>query len=159
VARKNIAMTAEEVQDFLAAPRTLEVVTIGPDGHPHAAPMWFVLREGEVWFRSFSKSQKIVNLRRDPRITILVEDGVAYSQLRGVMVQGHVELSSDPDLILSLYRDISRRYPMINDEVLPAPSDVAVTAAFGPYVEKNTAVRVIPDKVVSWDHRKIGGGY
>lgn len=159
MARKDITMTPQEIHDFLAAPRTLQVVTLGRDGHPHAAPMWYVVRERAVWFRSFTRSQKIVNLTRDPRITVLAEDGIAYSELRGVMVQGRAELSTDPDTILDLYAEISRRYPMIDDELLPELSREAVTVTFGRFAEKNTAVRVVADRIVSWDHHKIGGGH
>lgn len=152
-------MGAEEVHTFLGAPRTLQVVTIGRDGHPHVAPMWYAVRDGEIWFRSFTKSQKIVNLIRDPRITVLVEDGTAYSELRGVMIRGRAELSNDPAVILDLYAKLASRYRMINDEVQPNVTPDAAAAAFGRFVDKNTAVRVVPERVVSWDHRKIGGGY
>ena len=159
MARKDVTMTADEIQTFLAAPRTLQVVTIGRDGHPHAAPMWYVVRDRDIWFRSFTKSQKIVNLRRDPRITVLAEDGTAYSKLRGLMIQGRAELSRDPDVVLSLYRELAAQYPMVDDQPLPDLTDEAATAAFGRFADKNTAVRVIPEHIVSWDHRKIGGGY
>jgi len=159
MAKTDTTMSPEEIDDFLDAPHTLQVVTIGVDGHPHAAPMWYVLRDHEIWFRSFTKSQKIVNLMRDPRITALVEEGVAYSQLRGVMIKGRAELSRDPAVIVNLYGEISRRYPMLDDEILPDGSDAAIEAAFGRYADKNTAVRIIPHQIVSWDHHKIGGGY
>lgn len=159
MARKDITMTPQEQQTFLAEDHTLIVSTIGKDGSPHVAPMWYYLDDGKVAFRSFTKSQKIVNLRRDPRITVLAEDGTAYSKLRGLMIQGRAELSRDPDVVLSLYRELAAQYPMVDDQPLPDLTDEAATAAFGRFADKNTAVRVIPEHIVSWDHRKIGGGY
>ena len=159
MARRNITMNPEEIHRFLATPRTLQVVTIGKDGHPHAAPMWYVLRDDEIWFRSFTKSQKIVNLMRDPRVTVLAEDGFAYSELRGVMIQGRAQLSSDPALIVGLYAEIAGRYPMVDDEVVEDLDPAAIETSFGRFAEKNTAVRVVPGRIISWDHRKIGGGY
>ena len=157
--RKDITMTPEEIDDFLDAPLTLQVITIGRDGHPHAAPMWYVVRDREIWFRSFSKSQKIVNLARDPRITVLAEAGTAYSELRGVMIRGRTELIDDSAIVLSLYRELAGRYPMIDDAVAPDLDPDTAEALFGTYATKNTAVRVRAERVASWDHRKIGGGY
>ena len=89
MARKDISMTPEEVVEFLSTGRkTLQVATIGKEGVPHVAPMWFVVDDGKVVFRSFTKSQKIVNLQRDQRLTVLVETGDTYETLRGVMITG-----------------------------------------------------------------------
>lgn len=152
-------MTPEEVLAFLRdEARILEVATLGKDGWPHLAPMWFVVDDGKVVFRSFSKSQKIVNLRRDPRLTVLAEEGDAYSELRGVMIRGEARLVDDPDYVLALYGRLAAKYPMIDDR--PRELDPAeLEAAFGRYAAKNTAVIVDPVRVASWDHRKIGGGY
>lgn len=151
-------MTPEEIQEFLAASTILEVATIGPDGWPHLAPMWYVVDDGQVVFRSFTKSQKIVNLQRNPKLTVLVETGHEYSQLRGVMIKGTARLVTDPDYVLTIYRRLAAKYPMINDT--PVELDpVAVEAAFGRFAAKNTAVIVEPVKTTSWDHTKLGGGY
>ena len=89
MARKDISMTPDEMHEFLSSGRkTLQVATIGKAGVPHVAPMWFVLDDGKIVFRSFTKSQKIVNLHRDPRLTVLVETGDTYETLRGVMITG-----------------------------------------------------------------------
>ena len=87
MARKDVTMTPEEVREFLAANTIVEVATIGADGWPHLAPLWYVLDKDQVVFRTFTKSQKVVNLRRNPRVTVLVETGEEYSQLRGVMIK------------------------------------------------------------------------
>ena len=158
MARKDISMTTEEVTAFLNETSILQVATIGKDGTPHLAPMWFVVEGDTIVFRSFTRSQKIVNLHRDPRLTVLAEDGDAYAELRGVMIKGGARLIDDPSYVLDLYGRLAAKYALIGD----APthlSDEELEAAFGRAATKNTAVIVEPLKVASWDHRKIGGGY
>ena len=161
MARKDISFTPEETAVFLDEERTLVVTTLGPGGRPHTVPMWYFVDDGRVTFRSFTKSQKIVNLRRDPRITVLVERGLAYAELQGVMIQGTARLvdgADDPNAVLESYRRLAARYPMVG----PDPVDLdpqALEAAFGRFAPKNTVVTVEAERVVSWDHRKLGGEY
>ena len=151
-------MTPDEVQQFLSANKVLQVATLGGDGWPHVAPMWYVIDDGKVVFRSFTKSQKIVNLSRNSNLTVLVETGDDYSQLRGVMIKGEARLVTDPEYVLSVYGGLAAKYPMINDT--PTQLDAtALEAAFGRFAGKNTAVIVDPVKVITWDHTKLGGGY
>ena len=151
-------MTPEEVQQFLSTNTVLEVSTVGADGWPHLAPMWYVMDDGKVVFRSFTKSQKIVNLQRNPKLTVLVETGDDYSQLQGVMIKGTALLVTDPDYVLSIYGGLAAKYPMINDAPIELDTD-ALEAAFGRFASKNTAVVVEPMKTITWDHTKLGGGY
>jgi nitroimidazol reductase NimA-like FMN-containing flavoprotein (pyridoxamine 5'-phosphate oxidase superfamily) len=160
MARKDISMTERETADFLGAgAKVLQVASLGRDGFPHLAPMWFIVRQGDVIFRSFSKSQKIVNLRRDPRLTVLVEEGSAYEELKGVMIKGRARLVDDPAFILEVYVELARRYPLVPGVFPGDTPDDAVRMAFERFAAKNTAVIVEPAEVVSWDHTKLGGGY
>lgn len=152
-------MTDAEIVGFLSSgAKTLQVATIGRDGSPHLAPMWFVLDDGKVVFRSFTKSQKIVNLRRDPRLTVLVETGDTYETLRGVMIRGRATLVDDPEYVLEIYGRLGARYPFAGDEPVELDPE-ALEAAFGRFAPKNTAVIVEPDRVTSWDHTKLAGSY
>ena len=152
-------MTPEELTEFLSSgAKILQVATIGKDGSPHLAPMWFVLDDGKIVFRSFTKSQKIVNLKRDPRITVLVEEGDSNETLQGVMIKGTGRLIEDRDYVLELYGRVGARYPFAGDTPVELDPD-ALEAAFGRFAEKNTAVVVEPEKVTSWDHHKLGGSY
>ncbi len=157
MARKDIAMTADEVASFLERCRTLQVATIGADGWPHLAPMWYTMANGRIVFRSFTKSQKIVNLRRDPRLTVLAEAGTSYAELQGVMIKGIAELNDDPEYVLSIYGELSARYPMAPG--MGRLEGEALQAAFGSFAAKNTAVIVHPEKTITWDHTKLGGAY
>lgn len=158
MARKDVSMTNEEVKAFLAESRNIEVATLGPDGWPHVAPMWYTMRNDLVVFRSFSKSQKIVNLARDPRLTLLAEEGKAYSELKGVMIKGEAELVDDPAVVLGIYGELAARYPMVGEEPV-ALNGPELEAAFGRFAPKNTAVIVHPTRMVSWDHTKLAGDY
>ncbi len=161
MARKDISMSPAELEVFLEAGETVIVTTIGRNGHPHSAPMWYFIEDGKIVFRSFTKSQKIVNLRRDPRITLLVERGVAYSELQAVMIKGRATLidgADDPDRALEAYRILTAKYPMVGAE--PVEMDPAtLEATFGRHAPKNTVVIVEPEHIASWDHTKLGGGY
>lgn len=151
-------MTPAELQAFLEAEQVLQVATIGPDGFPHLVPMWYVIEGDRIVFRSFSKSQKITNLRRDPRLTVLLERGKAYAELQGVMIKGRARLEDDPGYVLALYGRLAAKYPMVGNT--PTELDPGVLeAAFGRYAAKNTAVIVEPERTVSWDHTKLGGAY
>ena len=158
MARKDITMTPAEIQDFLATGHILQVATIGKGGTPHLAPMWYVIDDGKVVFRSFTRSQKIVNLQRDPRLTVLHERGLGYAELQGVMIRGTGRLVEDPDYVLEIYRRLAAKYPMVGDEPVDL-DDEGLEAAFGRFAPKNTAVAVEPDKIVTWDHTKLGGAY
>jgi PPOX class probable F420-dependent enzyme len=159
MARKDITMNEAEVREFLSSgAKVLDVATLGKDGSPHLAPMWYVMDDDKVVFRSFSKSQKIVNLMRDPRLTVLVETGNAYANLQGVMIKGTAKLVTDPLYVMDVYRGLAARYPVVGDA--PVDLDQAdLEATFGRLAAKNTAVIVEPIKVTSWDHTKLGGGY
>lgn len=158
MARKDITLTADEIQDFLGAGHTLQVATVGKHGYPHLAPMWFVIGDGKVVFRSFTKSQKIVNLQRNPKVTVLVEEGEEYAELRGVMIRGDARLVTDRAYVLDIYGRLAAKYAMIGGAPVNLDPE-ALEAAFGRFAEKNTAVVVEPISITSWDHTKLGGAY
>jgi PPOX class probable F420-dependent enzyme len=155
--RSEIAMTTAELDDYLAAARTLNVATNGPTGHPHLVAMWFgfvggdTFSTGKLAFWTFGKSQKVVNLRRDPRITALVESGTAYAELRGVELVGTARLVEDPAEVLQIALRVSPRYTgPVTPEAMPFLEAQA---------RKRVGVVLDVDKVVSWDHTKLGGRY
>lgn len=144
-------MSDDEVQQFLGDGRVLNVATIGPSGHPHLVAMWYALIDGKVQFWTFAKSQKILNLRRDPKMTGLVESGETYNELKGVELVGSGRIIDDYERILRLGKEVAVRYngpSAISDEVLPF-----IEAQAG----KRLVVEFEVDRVVSWDHTKITG--
>lgn len=146
--RDRIKMTEEERLAFLAEEMTVIVSSFGPRGWPHAMPMWFVVREGEVWMWTYASSQKVRNLERDPRATLLVEAGETYDQLRGVMIEAEAEVVDDYDAVLALGRELGGRYA-------PGAEGPEAEAALAQQAAKRVAIRFHPRRVVSWDHRKL----
>ncbi len=158
MARKDISLTDSELSEFLESGHTLQVASIDADGYPHLAPMWYIVRDGKITFRSFTKSQKIVNLRRNPKLSVLVESGETYDELKGVMIRGTATLVDDRATVLAIYGAIAAKYRMVGGESVEL-DDTALEAAFGSFADKNTAVIVEPARVASWDHSKLGGAY
>ena len=144
-------MTDEEVHDFLHERHTMNVASIGKDGQPHLVAMWYGFYDGAPAFWTYGKSQKVVNLRRDPRLTCLVEEGSAYKELVGVELIGTGTILEDREDVLSVGRSVYERYTR------PYTEDAA--AALEATGAKRVAVRIDVKEVVSWDHRKLGGTY
>jgi PPOX class probable F420-dependent enzyme len=153
MARLDISMSAGEVQTFLAVPDTAVLSTLGRGGFPHCAGMWFALVGDELQMWTYAKSQKAVNLRRDRRCALLVERGDSYTELRGVLVRGEVELVEDHDAIVAIGTALAQRYSV------PATGEAALRPA-QVEIERQAAKRVglvLPlGRVVSWDHSKLG---
>ena len=98
--RKKIVMTDDEIVEFIDRSRTATMATVLADGRPHLVAMWYAVLDGEIWFETKAKSQKAVNLRRDPTVTVMIEDGDTYGTLRGVSIDGTAEIVDDPDTCL-----------------------------------------------------------
>ena len=149
--RDQIRMSDEEIRAFLQEERILQVATIDHDGWPHLVAMWYVLLDDQLVFWTYAKSQKALNLRRDDRLTCLVETGVRYEELQGVQIKGRAMLKNDRELVQRIGEKIYERYMgPLNDNLRQ------LVAAQAP---KRVLVFVEPVEVVSWDHRKLGGGY
>src|SRR6187401_3504847 len=120
--RSQITMSAPEVHAYLESQRVLNVATIGPSGHPHLVAMWYAHVNGELTFWTFAKSQKILNLRRDAKMTGLIEDGESYNELRGVELVGNGEIVDDYEKVLEIGKAVAVRYngeAAISDAALP----------------------------------------
>lgn len=141
-------MTSEEISAFVASRRTATLVTLGASGHPHAVGMWFAVLDGVLWFETKAKAQKALNIGRDPRVTVLMEDGLTYDALRGVSVEGRAEIVDDPQALWNVGVNIWERYHgTYDDEVQPLVEAM---------LHKRVAVRFDAQRTRSWDHRKLG---
>jgi PPOX class probable F420-dependent enzyme len=146
--RAQIVMSDTEITEFLQRSRIATLATIGPKGAPHLTAMWYALIDGEIWFETKAKSQKAVNLRRDPRITCMVEAGQTYDQLRGVSIEGRGEIVEDAEKLFAVGVSVWERYTgPYSEEVRPMVEAM---------LHKRVAVRVVPERTRSWDHRKLG---
>ena len=145
-------MTPDEMTAFLDSGRDLQVASINADGTPHLVTMWY-LRDGEdLCFWTYAKSQKVVNVRRDSRITVLVATGEAYEELRGVSINGTATVEDELERVLAFGEKVYEKYwgPIDNDMVREG---VRVMGA------KRVVIRVSPLKTTSWDHSKLSGVY
>jgi PPOX class probable F420-dependent enzyme len=150
--RELIRMSDDEIDDFLHGRRTMNVATFNHDDTIHLVAMWYGFYDGKLAFETFAKSQKVLNVQRDPRITILIEDGDQYEELRGVEIVGKARVVEDPAEVMEIARGVVRRYIEIEK-----PEDVdAVAAAMA---NKRFGIVIEPERVVSWDHTKLGGLY
>jgi len=151
--REQIEMTEPEVRDFLAAGKIVTCATIGPRGRPHLMPLWYVAEGVQLRGWTYAKSQKAKNMERDPRATLQVEDGVLYHELRGVMMECDVELERDPERVAGYGVALFERFTE-GDELAPDVRKMVEQQA-----PKRVGLRFTPTRIVSWDHRKLGGGY
>jgi PPOX class probable F420-dependent enzyme len=150
--RDQIRMTDAEARAFLEAGRDLQVGSINADGTPHLVTMWYELDDDDVCFWTYGKSQKVVNLRRDPRLSVLVATGEVYEELRGVSIIGHAELIETlPEVTAFGLHLFAKYWGPADDELVRA--GVEAQAA------KRVVIRVKADKTVTWDHSKLAGVY
>ena len=150
--RDQIAMDAAEQAAFLAAERTVICATHGPRGWPHLMPLWYVLRDSRVWAWTYGASQKVKNLERDPRVTLQVETGEQYAELRGVMIEARCALHRDLETVAGVGAELAERY---GGASLTATALAAVEAQ----AIKRVALEFVAERTASWDHRKLGGVY
>ena len=143
--RKSIRMTAEEIDAFLAERRPMTMCSIGPDGSIHAIAMWYGFLDGCITVETKSKSQKVQNLRRDPRVTLLFEDGDYYEELRGVELVGRAEITDEPAQLWALGISVFERYyGPYSDELKPFLETM---------LHKRVAVKIHTERTVSWGWR------
>ena len=146
-------MSDSEIAAYLEEQTILNIASIGPTGHPHMVAMWYVVMDEKVTFWTFGKSQKIVNLRRDNKITGLVESGDTYDQLKGLELVGSATIVEDYDTVLAIGKAVGLKYN----------GDGAISDAALPFLEaqakKRLGIQINVEQIVSWDHTKIGGGY
>jgi PPOX class probable F420-dependent enzyme len=144
--RRQIRMSDDEQAAFLRDNPKCALATIDKDGFPHVVAMGFYVTDGAFWMTSYAKAQKVLNIRRNPQVGLMIETGSAYSELRGVMVRGTCELIEDVEAVR---RVMARRR---------GGAENGREGAFAS-APKRVVLKVVPDKIISWDHSKLGGRY
>ena len=149
--RAQIRMSPDEIRKFVEESQTIILSTNGTNGYPHPMPMWFTVdAEGAICITTYARSQKVVNLERDPRVSLLVEAGEEYAQLKGVVMEGRAEVVRDVETII----DTLLRASGQGDRAEPS-----VREAMRKQASKRVLLRVVPERTYSWDHSKLGGVY
>ncbi len=145
--RNQIQLTPEEQAAFLAEARKVSLATIDQHGYPHLVAMNFIARDGAILMSSYGKAQKVMNIRRNPKVAVMAEAGRNYSQLRGVMIRGECEIIDDPKSVNEMMKAIRGR---------ETAGDVEIPESI---VSKRVILKVVPKKIATWDHSKLGGKY
>lgn len=145
--RRQIRLTADEQAGFLRENGKAALATLDADGFPHVVAMGYFFEDGAFYMTSYAKAQKVLNIRRNPKVGLMVESGDSYAELRGVMVRGNCEIIADTETVRQAMQRRRR------GAGARAPSEGVDSAA------KRVLLKLTPEKIVSWDHRKLGGRY
>jgi PPOX class probable F420-dependent enzyme len=151
--RDQIKMTAEEAAAFLERERVANVSTLGSDGWPHVTALWYVMRGSEPWIWTYRKSQKVKNLERDDRATLMIESGTEYAELKGVMLKTHAHIEYETERVLGVGAELFGKYQGAGT------IDANLREALRAQAAKRVAIRFEVAETVSWDHAKLGGAY
>ena len=147
--RPDIRLTADEQAAYLRTNRKCALATLDKDGFPHVTAMNFVTRDGAFYMTSYGKAQKVVNIRRDPKVAMMVETGTAYAELKGVMVRGECQIIEGEDAVHQVWAWSAEA----RGETYSRPAGASSSAP------KRVVLKIVPRKTISWDHSKLGGRY
>ena len=154
--RDQIRLSDAEIRSFLEQSKTIILTSNGAGGFPHPMPMWFVLEpDGAIRMTTYVRSQKVKNLRRDPRVSLLVESGEEYEELKGVLFYGNAEVIEDVEQVIDTLLAAAGTQAQGGD----AEQQRLIREGMRKNASKRVLIRVKPERVVSWDHSKLGGVY
>jgi PPOX class probable F420-dependent enzyme len=147
--RNAIKLERDEADKYLRDSRRIVLATNGHDGCPHLVAMWYVVKDGDLLMTTYGKSQKALNIKRDPRASVLAESGDQYDQLKGLMLRGRAEvIEGDVDLTADVLRMVGAK--MSGVSISPGQNEVLLAQA-----RKRVVIRFSPEKTASWDHAKM----
>jgi len=158
--RQQIAMTEAEIDAYLAEQLTVIVVSNGSDGYPHPMPMHFCVEAPRtITMTTYRKSQKVKNLLRDPRASLLIESGREYAELRSLLLRARTEIVDDHAATMACMRACRAHSNAARRSAPGAEETAAFEASLARRAEKRLVLRFHPENAISWDHRKLGGRY
>lgn len=147
--RRQIQLNPDEQAAFLREHRKAALATIDQHGFPHVVAMNFVAKDGAFYMTSYGKAQKVVNIRRNPKVALMVEAGRSYAELRGVMIRGRCEIIEGTEAVRATFAAMAEA----RGTTYQRPSGATDSAP------KRVVLKIIPEKITSWDHTKLGGAY
>ena len=155
--RKKIRMSHAEATAMLEGTPNLSLATLDREGYPHLVAMSFALdAAGNIVMTSFGKAQKVINLKRNPRVAVMVEHGQAYDKIKGVMIRGIAEIVEDTEAVLATMKLVVCKMARLAGKET-TPDDVIITEAYRRQAEKRAVIKIRPQKWASWDHSKLAG--
>jgi general stress protein 26 len=147
--RRSIKFTPQEQEEFLTTNQKASLATLDRNGFPHVVAMNYVYRDGAFYMTSYGKAQKVVNVRRNPKVGLMVETGRVYNELQGVLVRGHCEIIEDSSQVQMAWRRMGGGQGGGSG----VPSEAAAS------MPKRVVLKIVPEKITSWDHSKLSGKY
>ena len=147
--RTSIKFTPEEQEAFLKKNQKAALATLDQYGFPHVVAMNYVYKDGAFYMTSYGKAQKVVNIRRNPKVGLMVESGKVYNELQGVLVRGHCEIVEDPSQVQVAWS----RMGSVQGGTSGVPREAVAS------MPKRVVLKIVPEKITSWDHSKLGGRY
>jgi PPOX class probable F420-dependent enzyme len=144
-----IKFNREEQEQFLNKNLKGALATLDKNGFPHVVAMNYFYIDGAIYMTSYGKAQKVVNIRRNPKVGVMVETGRSYGELQGVMVRGHCEIIEDPEQVQRSLRAIGQKQGQRSEVPRQATTSMP----------KRVVLKIVPEKITSWDHTKLGGRY
>jgi PPOX class probable F420-dependent enzyme len=148
--RRQIQLSPDEQATFLREHRKGALATIGKDGFPHVVAMNFLAKDGVFYMTSYGKAQKVLNIRRNPKVALMAETGENYAELRGVMIRGECGIIEGVDAVRQVFAAMAQARGAPPGERPRGSADSA---------PKRVVLKIVPEKITSWDHRKLGGAY
>ena len=144
-------LSAEDAWQFVAQGHTGILITLRRDGVPIATPMWFAVLDRQIYVQTPARSKKVARLRRDPRVSFLVEAGERWAELRAVHITGQAQFVEDAETLERVAAEMERKYARFRTAHAAMPE-----AARRHYQTPFVLIRVVPDAhVISWDNRKL----
>jgi general stress protein 26 len=147
--QRQIQLTPEEQAAFLQEGHKAALATLDKEGFPHVVAMGFLAKDGAIYMTSYAKAQKVLNIRRNPKVGLMIETGKHYGDFRGLMIRGHCEIIADPGLVAATIHMMQEK----QSEKTETPREAISSAP------KRVILKITPEKVASWDHTKLGGKY
>ena len=147
--RAAIRLTPEEQAAFLQTTRKASLATIDQDGFPHVVAMGFVAKDGAIYMTSYAKAQKVLNIRRNPQVGVMIETGNHYAEYRGVMIRGRCAILEETSEVAAIMQ-----MSMAKEGEGSTPQGDALSRA-----PKRVGLKITPEKIATWDHTKLGGKY
>jgi PPOX class probable F420-dependent enzyme len=147
--QRQIQLTPEEQIAFLQEGHKAALATLDKDGFPHVVAMGFQAKDGAIYMTSYAKAQKVLNIRRNPKVGLMIETGKNYGDFRGLMIRGHCEIIEDPALVAATIHTLQENQGGKSE----TPREAILSAP------KRVILKITPEKIASWDHTKLGGKY
>ena len=147
--RRQIQLTPDEQAAFFREQRKAALATLDQHGFPHVVAMNYFAKDGVFYMTSYAKAQKVVNIRRNPKVALMIEKGDGYAELRGVMVRGRCEIIESAEAVRAAFAGMAEA----------RGTTPARPSGAGDSAPKRVVLKITPEKITSWDHSKLGGRY